>query len=406
MIALVGVSVSSCSINDSQERQWDQVQERVCQALDGGHIAKAEGILEEELRRIGPHKPYLRSRCLSAAGKLYRYNGEADKAAVLLTQLLDIKENVDKKRHLKLPHVLIEVADCYIDQKKYAEAIDFLQRAAVLEQSMNADYMIPCLRKLAQCYESLNNKEKAQFFYQLAIDADARQQGVAEEKRSDLLLFDEANLMWDYSSFLARQKQEAQSEAMEARADHLFKILVDRSGKPKPDDKFVLGFKSDSDAAKVANLVNVLVEKGNYEEAEELLDRFYDISVDLAGLADNEADSHAQFVAALHTVWCTAKGSIERTVSNAVDENLDAKSSEEHESKSNVSKEEEALLSEAKADFKAGRLDDAETKAAAVVLKNGNSREGIELLVEIAKSTKRLQEAQELKLRLKKLRRD
>lgn len=402
MIALVTASVTSCTFNDSQERQWLECQARLCQSLDSGHVEKAEGLLEEELKRIensssGPHEKYLESRCLSALGKLYRYDGKADKAIYPLTTLLEIKETIDKKRHLKLAHVLIEIADCYIDQKKYKEAIDYLLRAAVMQQSMSPDTTIACLRKLARAYESLNNKEQAQLFYQLAIDADAGQQSIPEDKRTDLVLFDQANLMWDYSSFLARQNKETQSDALEARADHIFKILVDRSAKVGPDDKYVLGFKPDSDAAKVANLVNVLVEKGNYADAEALLDRFYDISVDLSGFADE--NSNGQFIIALHRVWCGKKGSIDRTVSSVVDEDALALVPKTAPGKASN----EALFTQAQADFNAGRIDDAQVKAATFVLQNYNSRDCLKLLAEIAQSKKRLQEEHELKLRLKQL---
>ncbi len=405
MIALLGGScTSSCSFNDSQERQWAQCQQRVCQALDGGHIEKAEEILQEELKRVaGSKKDFLESRCLSVLGKLYRYNGEVQKAEVSLTRLLEMKEAISDKRFLGLPHILVALADCYIEEKKYDQAANLLLRAAVMEQTMSDDArLIPCLRRLARCFEALKKNDQAQVFYQLAIDADARQHSVPEEKRSDIVIYDEANLMWDYSSFLARQNQQAQSDALEARADHLFKIMIDRAGNFKTSEKYVLGFTADSDAAKVSNLINILVSKGNYVDAAALLDRYYDMSVDLAGFAEKDNDVHSQFIAAFHDVWCAAKGSIDRTVFSELDQIVPPPLTGE-KAQVKASKEQESQLSSARADLAAGRFDDAELKAATVALRNYNSREALKILADIATKKQRWQEANELRLRIAKL---
>jgi tetratricopeptide (TPR) repeat protein len=297
MITLVGVSVSSCSFNDSQERQWARCQERVCQALDGGHVQKAEGVLQEELKRLSAaHNKYLESRCLSALGKIYRYSGQPQKAEEPLKSLVALDESADN---------LVLLADCYIDQKKYEQAIELLSRAVDTGQAkFPGVQLIPCQRKLARCFEAMDKKDKAQAHYQLAIDADANQQKFPEKERSNIVIFDEANLMWDYSSFLARQNQKGQSDALEARADHLFKILVERAGPLNTDEKNVLGFPSDSEGAKAANLVNVLVAKGKYADAEALLERLFSISVDLAGFADNEAERSTQFIDTFQQIWC------------------------------------------------------------------------------------------------------
>ncbi|MBX9769766.1 MAG: tetratricopeptide repeat protein, partial [Candidatus Obscuribacterales bacterium] len=202
MIALAGVSCTTgCTFNDSQERQWAECLKRVCQALDGRQIEKAEAILQEELKRIeGSRKEFLESRCLSSLGKIYRYSGKVEKAVVPLSALVEMKEAISDKRSLGLPHDLVALAYCYIDEKKYDQAANLLLRAAVMEQTMSEDArLIPCLRQLARCFESLKKNDQAQTFYQLAIDADARQHSVPEEKRSDIVIYDEANLMWDYS---------------------------------------------------------------------------------------------------------------------------------------------------------------------------------------------------------------
>lgn len=405
MIALAGVSyTASCTFNDSQERQWAQCQERICQALDGGHVEKAEGILQEELKRIqGSKKEFLETRCLSTLGKIYRYSGDVQKAEGPLNSLLELKESISEKRYLGLPHNLVALADCYIDEKKYDQAVDLLVRAAVMEQSMTLDaQLIPTLRKIAKSFEALKKNDKAQVFYQLAIDADARQQAVPEEKRSDILIYDEANLMWDYSSFLARQNQQGQSDALEARADHLFKLLQDRASSFKTTDKYVLGFTADSDAAKVSNLINILVSKGNYADAEALLDRYYDMSVDLAGFAEKDNDVHSQFIAALHKVWCAAKGSIDRTVSSELENNAPPPLSAEN-AQAKASKEQYSSLEAARVDMSAGRLDDAELKAAMIALRNYNSPDAVKILAVIAANKKHAQEAHELNLRLQTL---
>lgn len=405
MIALAGVScTSSCTFNDSQERQWVECRALVCQALDGGHVEKAEGILQEELKRIaGSHKEYLESRCLSSLGKIYRFSGAVQKATVPLTQLLEMKEAISDRRYLGLPLNLIALADCYIDEKKYDQATNLLLRAAVMEQTMSDDArLIRCLRQLARCFESLKKNDQAQMFYQLAIDADARQHNAPEEKRSDIVIYDEANLMWDYSSFLARQNQQAQSDALEARADHLFKIMIDRAGTFKTSNKYVLGFAADSDAAKVSNLINILVSKGNYADAEALLDRYYDMSVDLSGFAEKDNDVHGQFIAALHHLWCATKGSVESTLSSKLDPIAAAPLTDE-KVQAKASKAEDSLLNAARTDLAGGRFDDAELKAASVALRNYHSEAAVKILADIAVSQKRAQEAHELNLRLQKL---
>lgn len=393
MIALVSVSCTSSTVNDSQEKQWQELKLSVCQLLDSKDISKAESVLEAESKKASG-KELLKDECLSALGKVYRYSGEPNKAEAPFQTLVKDNESIGGRRCLALPENLIALSDCYVDQKKYEPAVDLLMRAAVMQQTMSpAEKLIPTLRKLARAFESVNNKNQAQVFYQLAIDADASQQSIPEKDRSDILLFDQANLMWDYSSFLARQNQKAQSDALEARADHLFKILIDRAEEAKSGkEQLVLGFKAGSDAAKAASLIDVLVSKGKVTEAEELLGRYYDISVDLAGFAGDENDFHAQFIKALDKIWYATPARKIETAEDADRPKIVLEPSDQKKLKS--------LGYAADVAYQAGRFADAQLKASTVLLSNYNSPEAVRVLSLIAAKNGRLQEVHELGLRL------
>jgi|GEM_PF-4846010 len=391
IIALAGLScLCSCSSSDSQESQWLKSRQTICQALKAGQVGLAESTLEEATKS---GKSSANKICLSRLGKLYRYSGSSEKALVPLKKVLDADESIADKGCPELPYDLIALADCFIDKKQYEPAADLLLRAAVMEQTMSSNaQLIPCLRKIARVFEALNKKEKAQVFYQLAIEADGREQGIAENNRAAILIFDEANLMWDYSSFLARQNQKEQSDALEARADHLFKLLIERTGKlsEKVKEKKVIVFQSDTDAAKAALLINVLIDEGKFAEAEQLLDRFYDISIDLAGFANPGEDNHGPFIKTLADIWCAEN--------TAPKEKIEGK---EVATKASQDKKMRTLGYASDVDYQAGRFDDAQLKASIVLLNNYNSPEAMRVLSLIAATNNRAQETRELGMRLK-----
>lgn len=155
-------------------------------------------------------------------GKSYKALGKKDSAVVSLQKayLIQPYSNVTLSARDEIISIKLEIANKFLDEKKYNPAIAAYQEITELD-STNFD----AYYKLGDCYEQNGFLDKAKFYYQKASRVGTQNPLVLNKIQAvdSLSLVADANFEKGYKFFAANKNQSAVKylkRALEAKADH------------------------------------------------------------------------------------------------------------------------------------------------------------------------------------------